>query len=212
MTNRSLKDKVYAAVLRGIINGEYTPDSVINEKQLVEMLNVSKSPVREALVELCSQGVLRSVPRQGYVVVRYTDCNVREILQFRTMLECGCLLESFDTITPTQLCRLESIVESEFLFLSQSEMKDYWNGTLNFHLTLASFAENAFIYNQLRTALDTCMRAYLQLYWDKWHTKPFTGPSSDLHRQIVESIRRGNREESVDLLRRDINTFRAPES
>ncbi|MGJ4850469.1 GntR family transcriptional regulator [Bacillota bacterium Meth-B3] len=207
MTSGTLKSKVYAAVLRGIINGEYTADSVINEKRLAEKLEVSKSPVREALVELCSQGVLRSVPRLGYIVVRYTDRNIRDILQFRTMLECGCLMESFDDITPTQLCRLESVVETEFLFLSQNDAKDYWSGTLNFHLTLVSFAENEFIYGQLRAALDTSMRAYLQLYWDRWQDSAFMQPSI-LHRQIVECIRRHDRDGAVDALRRDINTFR----
>ncbi|NLF28947.1 MAG: GntR family transcriptional regulator [Clostridiales bacterium] len=207
MTSGTLKDKVYAAVLRGIIGGEYNVESVLSEKQLTEKLQVSKSPVREALVELCSQGVLRSVPRLGYIVVRYTDRNIRDILQFRTMLECGCLRESFEDITPTQLCRLESVVESEFLFLSQKDTKDYWNGTLNFHLTLASFAENEFIYGQLRHALNTSMRAYLQLYWDRWQDSSFMEPSI-LHRQIVESIRGHDRDGAIELLRRDINTFR----
>ena len=207
MTSGTLKDKVYAAVLRGIIAGEYNVDSVLSEKQLTEKLQVSKSPVREALVELCSQGVLRSVTRLGYIVVRYADRNIRDMLQFRTMLECGCLAESFDGITPTQLCRLESVVESEFLFLSQKDTKDYWNGTLNFHLTLASFAENEFIYGQLRQALNTSMRAYLQLYWDRWQDSSFMEPSI-LHRQIVESIRGHDRDGAIELLRRDINTFR----
>lgn len=206
MISGTLKGKVYSAVLLGIINGEYTVDSVISEKQLAEKLQVSKAPVREALVELCSQGILRSVPRIGYIVVRYTDRNIREIIEYRTMLECGCLERSFDQITPTQLCRLDSIVESEFLFLSSGDKLDYWNHTFNFHLTLASFAENEFIYNHLDSALNTYMRAYIQLYWDKWESSSFLEPSL-LHREIVESIRHHDRERAVELLKRDINTL-----
>ena len=206
MISGTLKGKVYSAVLMGIINGEYTVDSVISEKQLSEKMQVSKAPVREALVELCAQGVLRSVPRLGYIVVRYTDRNIRDIIEYRTMLECGCLEKSFDKITPTQLCRLESIVENEFLFLHSSDTKDYWNNTFNFHLTLASFGENEFIYSHLDSALNTYMRAYIQLYWDKWEDESFLKPSI-LHQQIVESIRRHDRDKAVELLRRDINTL-----
>ena len=207
MINASRKDQVYSATLRSIINGEYTVDSIISEKKLAEKLNVSKAPVREALVELCSQGILKSVPRVGYLVVRFTDRNIRDVLEFRTMLEVGLLEKSFDTITPTQLCRLESIVDNEFLFLSNDDISDYWNNTLNFHLTLASFSENEFIYNQIRSALSTCLRAYIQIYWDKWESSSLLTPSK-LHRHIVDCIRSHDRPGALEFLTRDINTFR----
>ena len=202
MTSGTLKDRVYAAVLCDVINGAYTVDSVISEKKLSEKMQVSKAPVREALIELCAQGILRSVPRQGYVVVRYTDRNIQEMLQYRLMLECGCLEESFDRITPTQLRRLESVVESEFLFLSQNDTKDFWSHTFNFHLTLVSFSENEFIYNRLSSALNACMRAYLQLYWNK-NQEVFPAPPV-LHREIVESIRQKDKARALEVLRRDI--------
>lgn len=206
MTTGTLKDKVYAAVLTDIINGAYTVDSVISEKSLAEKLSVSKAPVREALVSLCAEGVLRSMPRLGYMVVRYTDQNLRDILEYRTMLECGCLEKSFDRITLTQLRRLESIVESEFLFLSGSDPRDYWSRTLNFHLTLASFAENEYLYSHLDDALNTSMRAYLQLYWDRLRDERLPEPSS-LHARIVEAIRAGEKALAIRLLRQDITTL-----
>ena len=209
MTSGSLKDKVYAAVMYDVINGEYTVESVISEKRLSEKLGVSKAPVREALIELCAQGVLRSVPRQGYVVVPYTERNVQEMIQYRRMLECGCLEECFDRITPTQLCRLESIVESEFLFLSRNDTRDFWNHTFNFHLTLVSFSENEFIYSRLNSALNACMRAYLQLYWKK--DREDFPPPPRLNREIVESIRQHDRERAVETLRRDICTLDFPQ-
>lgn len=206
MLNGSLKERVYTDVLNGIITGEYTPDTLLSEKQFMEKLGVSKSPVRESLVELCAQGVLKSAPRQGYKVVRFTEQNVRDILQFRTMLECGCLNACFDAITPVQLRRLESIVEYEFLYLSRQDPRDYWTNTLNFHLTLASYSENEYIYNHLSMLLNTSIRAYLQLYWSKWEDGTLTKPSI-LHNQIVESIARRDRDAALLLLRKDINTF-----
>ena len=206
MINAPLKERVYAAVLDGIVSGEYTPDALLSEKQLTEKLHVSKSPVREALVELCAQGVLKSAPRQGYRVVRFTERNVRDILEFRTMLEVGCLRACFDKITPVQIRRLQSIVECEFLHLTRQDLRDYWTNTLNFHLTLASYAENEYIYKHLSTLLNTSMRAYLQLYWRKWEDGTLAKPSV-LHAQIVESIANRDREEALRLLERDINTF-----
>jgi DNA-binding GntR family transcriptional regulator len=141
--------------------------------------------------------------------VRLTIQNIRDILQYRTMLECGCLDACFDKITPTQICRLEDIVEREFMYLSNLDPKDYWDGTLNFHLTLASYADNEYIYSQLRKALDTFMRAFLQFYWDKLKDNSFSAPS-ELHREIVNNIRLGNKETAIELLRQDINTLNNP--
>ena len=89
----SLKTIVYNAVLKGIIQDEYKPGEILNEKQLVEKYEVSKSPVREALLSLCNEGVLRNIPRYGYEVVRLTKEDISNILRFRLILESGCLGE-----------------------------------------------------------------------------------------------------------------------
>ena len=65
----SLKDAIYNAILESIISQEYRPNQVLNEKTLVEKYGCSKSPVREALVSLCNDNVLRNIPRYGYEVV-----------------------------------------------------------------------------------------------------------------------------------------------
>lgn len=224
MTSGTLKEMVYASVLRGIISGVYTSTSRISEKQLAEQHNVSKAPVREALVQLCAQGILRSEPRSGYRLVTYTDKNIRNILEYRVLLECGSLQKNFDKISETQFNRLESICESEFIFLGhggKAQPQDYWKQTLDFHLTLVSFAENEFIYNRLNTALRTSMLAYLQKYPLEWQAAfqeqgenaiilPGRQPSV-LHRDIVYQVRRGDRDKAVEMLRRDILTFRTPD-
>lgn len=209
MTTGTLKDKVYTSVLVDIINGEYDVNTIISEKLLAKKLSVSRAPVREALVSLCEAGILRSMPRQGYMVTRFTDANLRDILEYRTLLECGCLEKSFDHITATQLKRLESILEGEFLFLSDGDLRDYWGRTLNFHLTLASFADNEYVYSRLCDALNTFMRAYLQLFWGRWKDSSMPEPSS-LHVQIVEAIRTKDKRRALALLRRDVNTLQPP--
>ena len=204
--NGSDKKRAYDAILQDIIRGTFHEEKVLNERSLIERYQIGRAPVREALVSLCSEGVLQSVPRLGYVVVRFTDENLKDILEYRTMLECGCLEKSFENITSTKLRHLEGILESEFMFLSSEDPRGYWGRTLNFHLTLASFAENEYIYGHLDSALNTSMRAYLQLYWDRWRERGFLEPSR-LHAQIVEAIRARDKALALELLRRDIHTL-----
>ncbi len=206
MIKSTLKEQVFTHVLYGIIKGEYPVDSIITEKQLCNKLQLSKSPVREALVALCSQGILRSIPRHGYAVIRYTERNIRDIVQYRTLVECGCLEQCFDSITPVQISTLSNLVEQEFADLSSKNTLDYWWDTLNFHLTLVSFADNEYIYNHLKTALYTSVRAYLQFYWEKWEDSSLLQPSI-LHKEIVQSIELKRKSDAIKYLKEDVSSI-----
>ena len=83
----NIKQFVFNSVLEDIINGVYPLDFVFNEKYLIEKYNVSRSPVRDALIELCNEKILRAIPRYGYEIIRITEKDMRDITQFRLFLE-----------------------------------------------------------------------------------------------------------------------------
>ena len=85
----SLKNMVYQAILNGIFTDEYKPNQIINEQELVQKFGCSKTPIREALVTLCNEGILRSFPRFGYQVVSVSREEAQNILDFRLVLEGG---------------------------------------------------------------------------------------------------------------------------
>ncbi|MDY3239198.1 MAG: GntR family transcriptional regulator, partial [Anaerovoracaceae bacterium] len=90
-SERSLKESIYNAVLEDILALEYRPGEILNEKNLIEKYQCSKSPVREALQALCADNVLRNIPRYGYEVVRLTMEDIYEMIQFRYILESSML-------------------------------------------------------------------------------------------------------------------------
>ena len=77
----SLKNMVYQAILNGIFTDEYKPNQIINEQELVQKFGCSKTPIREALVTLCNEGILRSFPRFGYQVVSVSREEAQNILE-----------------------------------------------------------------------------------------------------------------------------------
>ncbi|MBR2596770.1 MAG: GntR family transcriptional regulator, partial [Solobacterium sp.] len=81
--NKNLKQYVYNAILEDIFELRLKPGDILNEKALVERFGCSKSPVREALLTLCNERVLRSMPRYGYEVVRLSSQDVRELMELR---------------------------------------------------------------------------------------------------------------------------------
>lgn len=65
---KSLKDHVYDYIANEILIGKLHPEDKINESSICEELSISRTPVREALIQLASEGILDNVPRKGFIV------------------------------------------------------------------------------------------------------------------------------------------------
>ena len=102
----SLADRIHDSILEMIIKNPSEEKQVLNEKRLMELFGVSKAPVREALIKLCSEGVLRSVPRFGYMVIRMNEQDIRDILRMRVLLETEALETAFPNLTQSQLAEI----------------------------------------------------------------------------------------------------------
>jgi len=202
----SLKEQVYYQMLESLMKGEIPPEEIINEKALVEHFGISKSPVREALIELCNEGVLRSIPRCGYQVMRLTDFDVANIRDWRLILECGYLKERWHMITPEAVTQLEERWAKEMNDGDVQNVFVHWQRNNRFHLEMFSFYKNPYASEQLEKALRTLTRAYAQFYWDKWQHTIFK-VTSDYHCKLLDALRRGERDESVKLLAKDISHF-----
>lgn len=206
-TNNTLKSKVYSAVFESIITGEYGTNDIISEKSLVEKFNVSKSPVRDALIELCNEGVLRSIPRYGYEVIRLTERDVEEIQKFRIIVECECLKQNFHNITDANIAELENFLEQcRHNSLKADAALKHWDNNRKFHLMIISFSNNKYIYESLKNSLNVLTRAYAQFYWDKWRKTEFVSKGDD-HVQFVKSLKERNLEQALEYLKRDISCF-----
>ena len=86
---KSLKDQVYESILEDIFQGNVSPGDILNEKALLEKYHCSKSPVREALMALCADGILKNIPRYGYEVVRLSKEDIYDNAGFPLCLGAG---------------------------------------------------------------------------------------------------------------------------
>ena len=105
--HKPLTQFVYESLYADVINGVLTPNDILSENALTERFSVSKSPVREALVSLCDDGVLRSIPRVGYKVVQITPAEVRHLEEARCALETFMLRRSFPSIGQREIVLLQ---------------------------------------------------------------------------------------------------------
>lgn len=82
----TLRDHVHRQLRMAILSGRYSPNQKLNERQLAEELGVSTTPLKEALRQLESEGLVTTLPRRG-VIVKYSQTWAEEMILARAALE-----------------------------------------------------------------------------------------------------------------------------
>ncbi len=199
------KQMIHNDIVQDIIRGEYRSKGLLSERHLMEKYGTSKSVVREALVELCNEKVLRSIPRYGYEIVTLTESDVRNILQFRVMVECQCLPIIFQKASPEEFSDLVLFTQ-KVIANGDHDVWDDWDENSKFHLQLLALSGNRYCYSQIKQSLSMLKRAYAQFYWDKWHRVRFHF-DSETHMRIAHALQGGDLNLAIRMLEEDINSF-----
>lgn len=88
---RLLRVDIFHELRQDILSCRLAPGAELREGELAERFNVSKSPVRDALSRLVQEGLVHVIPRQGYRVAPISLRDVRDMFQYRAVLEGACL-------------------------------------------------------------------------------------------------------------------------
>lgn len=108
----TIRERVYYFVRQLIMDGRFSPEDRIVEAQLAKELNISRTPVREALHSLEREGLLESIPRVGYRLRNLTWKEVEEICEIRIVNETLAAKWAIQRITPELVPRLEANIRA----------------------------------------------------------------------------------------------------
>ena len=135
MTNeyRSLKDHVYNHIVDLIDGGTLADDHKISEQQICDALGVSRTPVREALIQLAADGYLENVPRKGFYVKRVTEDSAREIVEIIGPLDGRAALLAVGDMTDDDIAQLQFLHGSMQLAIEKGLYKKYDDLQHDFH-------------------------------------------------------------------------------
>ncbi len=202
----SLKSQIYRSLYKEMLEGEYPPGTIITEKELVEKYKTSKSPVREALIELINEGFLKSIPRYGYEVLAVSEAEIEAVKEVRLILEGGALCLYFDRIKEEDIEKLDSLLDTDKEELS---LIDHWKRNTDFHIALAECYENQYLLDKLTACFNIMARAYMQYQYKKHNNKTSFRSEGTNHRLLLKAIRDKNKDEALSILTSDINDFEA---
>lgn len=203
----TLSAQIHDSILEMIIDaGAESENMLLTERELVEKFGVSKAPVREALLRLCAEEVLTSIPRCGYVVVRLGEKSGRDNLAVRQILELSSLDRYFDSFTPEMIDNIEAkLAETRARLKDDPSIWEIWSANIEFHCDLIAASGNAYLVKHLKNCIEVERRFYAQNHYlasQKFASAFFP----EAHEKILEAIRQGDRVLALKRLQHDISS------
>jgi DNA-binding GntR family transcriptional regulator len=133
----SVREKTYEHLKAAIFSGRFRPGERLAEEHLAQEMNVSRTPVREALHKLEQDGLIEPLESRGFRIPRDEREDIEDLFELRTVLEGYTLKTICERITDEQIALLEGIIDKADAALRRkknAEVFFQWN--TQFHDTL----------------------------------------------------------------------------
>lgn len=150
MKSGLIREGVYRQIRAEILACDLTPGSSIHENVLAERYEVSKSPVRDALLKLEEQGLIDVIPRKGYRVRPVSAIDAKELYEMRLLLERACVRGAIEEASDEELRELDRFREDG----EGETLGDWVSYNREFHSAVASVAGNARLAKATEDVLD----------------------------------------------------------
>ncbi len=138
-----LAHRVKDTLLASILSGEFAPGDRITEPEVAERLKVSRVPVREALRELETAGLLESRKHIGVFVRRLSVTETADLYVLRSLLEAHTCREAAEKSDSALILRLMSLLNQMDDAATLGDLSGYYNGNLAFHWEIVAACGNA---------------------------------------------------------------------
>jgi len=141
--NPTLTEKLATAIADGILDGSFKPGAHLDEVGLAHQHGVSRTPVREALRQLTTSGLIEMRPRRGAVVARATPQQVESLFVAMAEMEATCARLCALGMTPVERRRLQARHEAMTALAGAGDPDAYSDANVAFHSMIYAGAHNA---------------------------------------------------------------------
>jgi DNA-binding GntR family transcriptional regulator len=137
-----LAKMAYEILRDSIIHGQLRPGEVYNEMALAKDLGISRTPVREALLELSAQGLVTFLPRKGLIVKHFTVKDVKEIFELRRVIELAAIEKVAQSSPPCDLSRLKRCLDEQRKSAARKDFTAFMKADREFHAEFCRLSNN----------------------------------------------------------------------
>ncbi|MDD4160344.1 MAG: GntR family transcriptional regulator [Synergistaceae bacterium] len=155
----NLVDNIYLSLKQDILWLRLKPRTMLTEQSLAEIYSTSKTPIREALAKLICDGLIKVFPYKGYMVSDISYSDVKNLFEYRWVLENANLCLAIKSSTADQLQRLETLADKlESYTDEEPKFSPLIKSNNDFHLCLAEITGNPIMLEQLVCTIEKLQR------------------------------------------------------
>lgn len=193
---KSIREQVYEYLKEEIVSGKIKEESRIVEEEYALKLNVSRTPLREAIRMLELEGLIEGREKGGVVVPKTTKKDVEEVIKIRMALEAVIFEEIFEKVTEGDIKKLEKNIDKVQLIIeNEKESLEVFKYFSDFNKTLYNIADLPRVVNLINN---------LNLYLKKFRKISIENSNRRLsahkdHVKMVEFIKKDRKKEIIDL-------------
>ncbi len=192
----SLRD----AIEENIATGIFPPGMHLDETELALRFGVSRTPLREALIQLSSIGVVSLRPRRGAVVAEVTPQRLLEMFEVMGELEAMCARLAARRMTDSDMAALEQAHDACRAACAAGDANAYYRENEVFHRAIYAGAHSSFLVEQT-SALHRRLRPYRRL---QLRVRNRVANSFNEHAGIIEALLASNADLAAERLRAHI--------
>jgi len=190
--NRSIGDEVYRVLREAIIRGDLRPNEHLVETQLAQALGVSRTPVREAIHRLETDGLARSLPNRSTVATWYSLEDIRHIYSMRARVEGYAARLTAERATDASLIKLEALSRK----FAQALPKEQDELNRQFHQAIVQACRAERVVKVAMSLVEHSLMGRLYLL----HTPEDRARSVQEHETIARALRQRNGAEAERLV------------
>lgn len=154
----ALPDRVYAVLKHRVLTCVLEPGKRLNERQLSEELNISRTPLREALNRLALEGLLDLIPFKGYVVTPVTVEQIRSLSELRRILESAAAAIAATRSTAAEQKQLLRLAKLRYTPGNRRTYERYLRANTDFHVAMVRCSRNPHLEQMVVSVLDQLQR------------------------------------------------------
>jgi len=203
---RSLREQIYEYLRAEMHEGKLLPGAFIKLTEISNKLGISKTPLRDAVIQLECEGFVTILPRRGVLVNKLTIKDVQNILEIVGALESTVIIAVFNKFASSHIEAMKVLNRQMISAIHCKDYDSYYKLNIAFHNIFLDLSENAAI---KRIIMPLKQRLYdfpRRTYIEEWELN-----NCREHEMFMEYIDRGDCDKAVSLWRNSHWSFEAYE-
>ena len=192
----SLRDKLYGVLCGKFRSGELLPGSVIDQKQVCTELNISRTPLTNALIRLEAEGIVRIHPRSRVVVNRLEMEDIQYLYEVIGAIEGVLIFKGFSNYTDDILDQMEECNRQMTKHIQNNDLQAYDPLHYRFHQVFVLMARNMFAERILIPIKSRLWDYPKKSFPMQWYLDACTE-----HQSILDALREKNVDKAVSYLK-----------